>query len=215
MAKYINADALIERKYIPSFEGKYEVDKTGRVFNSKTGDELKQQVTTNGYKSVALYKNGKYIHVRVHRAVAMAFIENPNNLPFVNHKDESRTNNAVENLEWCDHQYNINYGTARERQAAKIRGRRRSDAVRENMRVKMKLFQNSAEGSGRPCICLETGERFTSISVAAQHFMISEATVRQSCKRKTKRGRNGLTFRFLCGADNRPKTTSADMRGEE
>lgn len=78
--KYINADALIERKYIPSFEGKYEVDKTGRVFNSKTGAELKQQITTNGYKSVALYKNGKYIHVRVHRAVAMAFIENPNNI---------------------------------------------------------------------------------------------------------------------------------------
>lgn len=64
---------------------------------------------------VRLRKNGEQRRYSVHRLVAETFIENPNNLPEVNHKDENKLNNSVENLEWCDRVYNINYGTAHER----------------------------------------------------------------------------------------------------
>ena len=64
-----------------------------------------------GYVGVNLSKDGKRYGRLVHRLVAEAFIERPDGLYEVNHKDEDKTNNSVENLEWCDHRYNMNYGT--------------------------------------------------------------------------------------------------------
>lgn len=55
--------------------------------------------------------------MRVHRIVAMAFLDNPNNYPIINHKDENPSNNHVDNLEWCTYKYNTNYGTAIERRS--------------------------------------------------------------------------------------------------
>lgn len=60
---------------------------------------------------VCLCKNGKITTYKTHRLVAQAFIANPDNLPEVNHKDENKTNNCVDNLEWCTSSYNKNYGT--------------------------------------------------------------------------------------------------------
>lgn len=71
----------------------------------------------DGYLYVNLYKDGKKKHCYVHRLVAEAFIANPNWLPCINHKDETRDNNIVSNLEWCDVAYNHNYGTHNERVA--------------------------------------------------------------------------------------------------
>jgi hypothetical protein len=79
---------------------------------------------------VALPKNAGYLRVHykgvcqyVHRLVAMAFIPNPDNLPQVNHKDENKCNNNVDNLEWCTAKYNSNYGTRSIRQSEKMKGR--------------------------------------------------------------------------------------------
>lgn len=69
-----------------------------------------------GYMSVMLYnKEHKSKRIMVHLLVARAFIPNPDNLPQINHKDENKLNNYVENLEWCTGQYNRLYGTARAR----------------------------------------------------------------------------------------------------
>lgn len=80
----------------------------GCLVKSKQG--ILKQVFYKGYNSVKLRKDGKYRQFQVHRLVAKAFIPNPNNLPFVNHIDENGVNNFATNLEWCTHQYNINYG---------------------------------------------------------------------------------------------------------
>lgn len=104
-------------RYIPNYNNRYLISDKGRVKSIYKGKEyiLKQYLTIWGYKEVRLSLNGKHKGFRVHRLVAMAFIPNPNNLPCVNHKSEIRTDNFVENLEWCDHKYNSNYGTARKK----------------------------------------------------------------------------------------------------
>lgn len=106
-------------KAVKNYEGYYAVSNTGKIYSFKKqgsrGQLLKQRTDKKGYLYVSLCKNGKYTLIAVHRVVAQAFIENSSNLPCVNHKDENKTNNNVENLEWCTYQYNNNYGTARER----------------------------------------------------------------------------------------------------
>lgn len=94
------------------YEGKYQVSTQGRVWSVKGQRYLKGTVTKKGYVYVHLTaKNGKAVKERLHRLVALTFLDNPDNLPVVNHKDENKLNNSVDNLEWCSHKYNCNYGT--------------------------------------------------------------------------------------------------------
>ena len=111
--------------WIEGFEGQYMVSTFGRIYsverkqnNHSKLQNVKEKIKKhsdngNGYKFIQLYSNGKNKRAYVHRLVAEALIPNPHNLPQVNHKDEDKSNNSVENLEWCDSKYNINYGTAR------------------------------------------------------------------------------------------------------
>lgn len=105
-------------KDIQDFEGKYQISNLGRVkslYNDngykKTYREkiLKYSIKKNGYCQVILVKNRKRYSKNIHRLVAQAFIPNPNNLPCVNHKNEIKSDNAVENLEWCTISYNTRY----------------------------------------------------------------------------------------------------------
>lgn len=113
---------------IQGYEGYYQISSFGRVrsldrylravHNSvqiKRGQIIKQTLMPNGYLMVGLNKNMKRIAKYVHRLVAEAFIDNPGRYKEVNHKDEDKTNNTAGNLEWCDHKYNINYGSARKK----------------------------------------------------------------------------------------------------
>lgn len=93
----------------------YYVDKNGIVYNDTKA--LAQQNNGKGYKLVSLKVKGKrkWKKCYVHRLVATAYLDNPQNLPEVNHKDENKANNKVSNLEWCTKLYNCNYGTSRDR----------------------------------------------------------------------------------------------------
>ena len=106
-------------KNVVGYEGYYQVSNFGNVRsidrkdgrgNRIKGKELKLYKNRNGYLQSALIFNGKVKLMYVHRIVAEAFLCNPKNLKCVNHKDENKTNNSVENLEWCDYKYNNNYG---------------------------------------------------------------------------------------------------------
>lgn len=127
-------------KPVKGYEGLYEVSNLGRVKSSK-GKILKNVVNGHGYEHVNLYNNGTIKTVYVHRLVANAFIQNPNGYKDVNHKDECKTNNCVNNLEFCTVKYNNNYGTGKLR---------------------------AAEKNGKRVRCVETGETFISIGAAAK-----------------------------------------------
>ena len=98
----------------------YEISNFGNVKNSIKNKLMTRSIRKNGYCVVKLSNNGISKECKVHRLVAIAFIDNPINLPYINHKDENKTNNHVSNLEWCDSLYNNTYGTRRQRQANKI-----------------------------------------------------------------------------------------------
>ena len=106
---------------IKEYEGKYQVSNTGNVkslermkWNGKGYQKIPEKILEgydngHGYLYVSLCKEGKVKQYRINRLVAMAFIENPDNLPEVNHKDENPKNNCVDNLEWCTRLYNNTY----------------------------------------------------------------------------------------------------------
>ena len=119
-------------KDIKDYEGLYQGSNWGRAksldryikgkghsLQLKKGRILKPQKNRYGYLYVNLYKNGIMKHITIHKLVAEIFLPNPDNLPCVNHKDECKSNNVVNNLEWCSYSYNINFGTRNKRMIKK------------------------------------------------------------------------------------------------
>lgn len=110
---------------IIGYEGLYKVSNlgfikslsrsvTGRDFKVKKYNNeriLKPSPYSNGYLGITLCKNGISKQFILHRIIAIHFIPNPKNFSEINHKDENKTNNCINNLEWCSHKYNANYGT--------------------------------------------------------------------------------------------------------
>lgn len=109
---------------IEGYEGKYQVSNLGRVKSLNYHREKKEKILKlrkdkDGYFYVFLYKNGKGKTYKVHKLVAITFIENPNKLPIINHKNEIKDDNKVDNLEWCTIKYNNNYNNGQKRRAEK------------------------------------------------------------------------------------------------
>lgn len=102
-------------KDVVGYEGLYAVTSCGKVWSYKRQKFLGYHYDKRGYPRVSLYKDDKIKHYMVHRLVAEAYIPNPENLPQINHRDENKTNNCLQNLEWCDSKYNANYGTRNEK----------------------------------------------------------------------------------------------------
>ena len=114
---------------VKGYEGLYQVSNFGRVKslrrltrckNDSYGIVKERILKTslhNGYRIVSFLKDNKRKTFSVHRLVAIAFIANPDNLPQINHKDEIKSNSIANNLEWCTHKYNCNYGSFQKNKA--------------------------------------------------------------------------------------------------
>ena len=121
-------------KEIEGYDGLYEVSDKGNVrsrnYNHTGTTQVLQPGEVRGYLQVGLNKNGKRKRFFVHRLVAKAFLENTQNLLEVNHKNEDKADNRIENLEWCSREYNNNFGTRNRRIAeSNTNNPKRSKAV--------------------------------------------------------------------------------------
>lgn len=120
-------------KPIKYYEGLYEISSLGRIRSLdhlrqtgrsayiQKGKEIKLGLNgKTGYLIVSLSKNGTSTTYRVHKLVAETFLPNPNNYKCVNHINEVKTDNRIDNLEWCSHKYNSNYGNRNKKIADKL-----------------------------------------------------------------------------------------------
>ena len=149
-------------KDIKGYEGRYQVSNLGRVKSLPVqtatkffkGEVLTLMRHKGGYCLVNLSRKTFYVH----RLVAEAFVENPNGYKCVNHKDEDKSNNSAENLEWCTTKYNNNYGT-------------------RNKRI--------SQNSGRPIIQYGLDgsviKKWSSIEKAANHYGVKRTTICGAC----------------------------------
>ena len=141
-----------EWKSIPGYEGLYEVSSYGRVksleisYIKKNGimDHKPEMILSpknngTGYFTVCLYKNKTHKYYLIHRLVALTFISNPDNLPCVNHKDEDKTNNRVDNLEWCTEKYNSNYKGVLKRRSQRMK----ENGIYEKIALKRRKYPDT------------------------------------------------------------------------
>lgn len=142
-------------KPLPEYEDCYLISDTGLVWSIKKQKFLKPQITRDGYLTVNLCKNGTEKVRKIHRLVALTFIPNPDKLPQINHKDENKKNNCVDNLEWCTMKYNNNYGTHNER---------------------------LAKTKGQPVLCIETGIIYGSLADAERKTGTFKSSIYRVCK---------------------------------
>lgn len=142
-------------KDIPNTNGIYQASNTGKIrstlYRGKPRiHELKAQDNGTGYLIVNLAVNKVVKHYLVHRLVAMAFLEKPNNCDFVNHKDENKKNNNVDNLEWCTKSYNsiyyLNYDENRKKEYAKRFGKTSPMIQHIPKKHFEKIIQSTKEG---------------------------------------------------------------------
>jgi hypothetical protein len=123
-------------KDIPGYETLYQASNLGRIrsmehlvfrtnkpmiipkkYWSYKGHNLKLNTDSEGYIRCTLSKSGKTRRYLVHRIIAMTFIPNPQSLPQINHIDEDKHNNRIENLEWCTANYNLSFNGGRKKRA--------------------------------------------------------------------------------------------------
>lgn len=149
-------------KDILGYEGLYQVSNYGNVisFYGKTPKILKPATNHAGYLFVTLVKNKCLKRYRINRLVLMVFnpVENMENLQ-ANHKDEVKTNNHLDNLEWMSPLENTRYGTGIKRKAEKLKNNKRSKSVQ----------------------CIETEQIYPSLHEAERQTGIHHSSIARSC----------------------------------
>lgn len=153
-------------KEIPGLPGYYQVSDQGRVATLKHGFRVyRPEKTKTGYYQVCIERK----RYKIHRLVALAFVPNPDGLPQINHKNEIKTDNRAENLEWCTAKYNINFGSCIERRSAKL---------------------------GKPVYCFETGKTFDSCADAGRKMNLDFSHIAKCCRGELP-AHKGFHFTFL------------------
>lgn len=148
----------------------YEVSTDGKVRNKKTRRVLKPIDNGQGYLQVDLYVNGKGTSKRINRLVAEAFIPNPEKLPQVNHINEIKADNRVDNLNWMTAKENANHGT-------------RTERMKNNHEWKKKhaeQLQRLCESNSMPIIVIyrdNTYEEYPSAKIAAQELELNKGHI--------------------------------------
>lgn len=137
------------------------VNNCGHYYSYTIPEKIMKLTVRGNYLCVTLCLQGKHINAIVHRLVAKTFIPNPNDYPEVNHKDECKLNNRVDNLEWCTREYNKNYGTDNLRSA------------RSRSRKVLQLVNNSFV-------------EWDSIHEAARNFGVEASSIKSACDRNHK-----------------------------
>ena len=148
------------------FEGIFQVSSTGKIKrfykNGKT-NILKGVIKQSGYRMVLLKTPEKFKYALVHRLVAKAFIKNPDNLLVINHKDENKLNNRVDNLEWCTQSENIKHSC---------------------LLHPGRISKNNTNNIKRsyPVLCVETGIIYPSSAEAARQTGLSQGNIANVCR---------------------------------
>lgn len=150
-------------KDVPGFEGLYWVSNYGQIKSvprrGTTGGIMKGHADRKGYINVTLRKDGMQYTQKLHRLIAITFIPNPHNYPEVNHRDENKQNNRVDNLEWCTTSYNHEYGTR---------------TLRASTRC------------GKPIRCIETGIEYQGAKWASRELGIDASGITKALKNPNK-----------------------------
>lgn len=155
---------------IPGYEGLYQVSNQGRVRNSKRNRLLAPHKVGAGYLQTTLSIRATRSYPLVHRLVAQAFIANPENKPHINHKNGDKTDNRVENLEWC--------------------------TMSENLYHRHRILGQPG-GRCKAVTCISTGETYPSAKATASALGVSKQTVLRICWGHQKATRKlKLKFKF-------------------
>lgn len=179
-------------KDIERYKGKYQIDENGNIKSLNYRGNTKREhilkpILRSGYLSVELYDfNGNRHKESIHRLVAESFIENPNNLPYVNHKDENKTNNNVENLEWCTPKYNSNYGTNPQRLSENAKAKPTWQNAVESNKIKVKQLSLNNE-------LIKVWKSFADI---AREFKIKNASNIVACCKGKKKTSYGYKWKY-------------------
>lgn len=151
----------------------YEISESGLVRNKITGKTLKPFISGKGYLRINVGESKPYVH----RLVAETYIPNTNDLPCINHKDENKLNNCVDNLEWCTIEYNNNYGS-------------------RHIDIPEEYSDNESSGMGengkRPIVLIEDGavvKRWESIAAACRETGRDRKTIYEGLRRKNSKWR--------------------------
>lgn len=174
---------------VVGYEGLYEVSNTGLVrsilpkWKRCAGRVFKPHYDKDGYDTVTLCKRLNGVShtktLKVHRLVAMAFIENPDNKPVIDHINGIKNDNRVANLRWCTQSENESNPITKERQREGQRAYLRTPRGRENI---MRAVRISNEKAAKPVQCVETGEIWESVHEAARQLGFNQANMSKSCQ---------------------------------